>query len=107
MFIRIGKGLIGLLSLSLATSFLFACEPSQNVQATPVKILSYNVLNGFDEARGDRIVGLIDDQNPEVLGLQEVIGENTEYLFNKISVRYDGYFLDTADPLFVRKDASG
>ncbi len=73
--------------------------------AGTVKIMSYNVLANWDRVRGDRIVAVVKDQAPDVLGFQEVVGGNTEYLLSELDGDFEAYFAATADPVFVRRDA--
>ena len=73
--------------------------------AGTVKIMSYNVLANWDRVRGDRIVAVVKDQAPDVLGFQEVVGGNTEYLLSELDGGFEAYFAATADPVFVRRDA--
>ena len=74
-------------------------------KADPVKIMSYNVLANWDEARGDRIVAAIRDQDPDILGLQEVVGQNVDYLLGLLDEDFSVHFGDTADPVFISKDS--
>ena len=76
-----------------------------SAEAGTVKIMSYNVLANWDRVRGDRIVAVIKDQAPDVLGFQEVVGGNTEYLLSELDGGFEAYFAATADPIFVRRDA--
>ncbi len=76
-----------------------------SVEAGTVKIMSYNVLANWDRVRGDRIVAVVKDQAPDVLGFQEVVGGNTEYLLSELDGDFEAYFAATADPVFVRRDA--
>ena len=76
-----------------------------SAEASTVKIMSYNVLANWDRVRGDRIVAVVKDQAPDVLGFQEVVGGNTEYLLSELDGGFEAYFAATADPIFVRRDA--
>ena len=76
-----------------------------SAEAGTVKIMSYNVLANWDRVRGDRIVAVVKDQAPDVLGFQEVVGGNTEYLLSELDGGFEAYFAATADPVFVRRDA--
>ena len=76
-----------------------------SAEAGTVKIMSYNVLANWDRVRGDRIVAVVKDQAPDVLGFQEVVGGNTEYLLSELDGGFEAYFTATADPIFVRRDA--
>ncbi len=72
-------------------------------QAGTVKIMSYNVLANWDEARGDRLAAVVTDQAPDVLGLQEVVGDNIEYLYTTLGEDFTVHFGATADPILVSK----
>jgi endonuclease/exonuclease/phosphatase family metal-dependent hydrolase len=80
--------------------------PSMHLQAATAKIMSYNVLANWDDARGDRITAVVRDQNPDVLGLQEVVGNNVPYLLSGLDADYEVYFPDKPDPVFVRRNGS-
>lgn len=73
--------------------------------ADSVKIMSYNVLANWDEARGDRIAAVIADQEPDVVGLQEVVGQNVDYLLGALGDDFSVHFGTTADPIFISKDS--
>ena len=79
--------------------------PTVSLQAATARIMSYNVLANWDNARGDRLVSVIRDQNPDVLGLQEVVGDNVAYLLDRLETDYAAYFADKPDPVFVRRDS--
>ena len=74
-------------------------------QADSVKIMSYNVLANWDEARGDRIAAVIADQEPDIVGLQEVVGQNVDYLLSALGDDFSVHFGTTADPIFISKDS--
>ena len=88
----------------VALSVIFA--PAVVLQAATAKIMSYNVLANWDDARGDRLVAVIEEQDPDVLGLQEVVGSNIPYLLDGLDARYEVFFADKPDPVFVRRNGS-
>lgn len=91
------RSLVLLASYVIFTSRAFAAD---------VKVMSYNVLANWDRERADRIVAVVDDQAPDVLGLQEVAGSNTDYLYARLSDDYEILFADTLDPVLIDKDSS-
>lgn len=92
-------------SVPLAVVLLaFAGSPGV-AQADSVKIMSYNVLANWDEARGDRIAAVIRDQEPDVVGLQEVLGRNVDYLLTTLGEDFSVHFGTTPDPILISKDS--
>lgn len=89
-------------SIQAAKSLLLLFGAVGTVHAGTVKIMSYNVLANWDEERGDRIVTLVQNQAPEVLGLQEVVGDNVDYLLDRLGETFSVHFAETADPIFIR-----
>ena len=73
--------------------------------ADSVKIVSYNVLANWDEARGDRIAAVIADQEPDVVGLQEVVGQHVDYLLATLGEEFSVHFGTTPDPILISKDS--
>ncbi len=90
---------------SLAVVVLAFAGSANIVRADSVKIMSYNVLANWDEARGDQIAAVIRDQEPDIVGLQEFLGENVDYLLTTLSEDFSVYFESTSNPVFIRKDS--
>ena len=61
-----------------------------------IRVMSYNILNGFDwgkdTERQDRLVEWVKEQDPEILGLQELCGFTQEKL-SKLAVRWGHHML--------------
>ena len=91
-------------SYGFLTAAFLVCLPWAS-HAGPVKFMSYNVLEGWDRARGDRLVAVIEDQAPDVLGLQEIVGGDIDYLYGRLAEEFSIHFADTLDPMLVRKDS--
>ncbi len=89
-----------------ATTLLALVGVVGTAHADAVKIMSYNVLANWDQARGDRIVAVIDDQAPDVVGLQEAVGDNVEYLAGRLGEKFSVHFTGTENPIFVRRTES-
>lgn len=89
-------------SSKIASALILIIGAAGAAHAGTVKIMSYNVLANWDEARGDRIVSLVEDQAPDVLGLQEVVGDNVDYLLDILGEAFSVHFAETADPILIR-----
>ena len=92
-------------SVPLAVVLLASTGLVNVVRADTVKIVSYNVLANWDEARGDRIAAVIQEQEPDVVGLQEVVGQNVDYLLSTLGEEFSVHFRTTPAPIFISKDS--
>jgi len=96
--------------------------------AGEIKFLTYNVWGpGWNKERGDKVIEVIEGQQADVIGLQEILYSDRDDMGDRISgaipgisggfpdVRvdieaslsgsYDIYFRDTFDPILIRKTA--
>jgi endonuclease/exonuclease/phosphatase family metal-dependent hydrolase len=89
-----------------SVAFFLLTAPSAHLLAASARIMSYNVLANWDDARGDRLVAVVGSQSPDVLGLQEVVGNNVDYLLEGLAEDYEAFFADKPDPMFVRRGSS-
>lgn len=79
------------------TCLAFACAAGE------VKFMSYNILANPDEPRVERLANAINSESPDVLGLQELVGENSSQLLERLGDDYTVLFGDTLDPVLVKR----
>lgn len=74
------KGIVMVMAMVLSIGFSF----SQNLEAYNVKIMTYNIWNGFDwgkdSIRKKNCIKWIKSKNPDILALQELCGYDEEQL---------------------------
>lgn len=92
------------ISICLIVTAALQAAPVQYASAASAKVMSYNVLANWDDTRGDLLIDVVEDQSPDVLGLQEVVGDNVEYLLDGLVEDYEVFFEDKPDPMLIRRD---
>lgn len=77
-------------------------------RAVDVKFMTHNVRSpGWNQARRAQIVGAIDDQSPDALGLQEAQpGGNGDELLTDLQDDYEPHHTNTSEPIYLRRDRS-
>lgn len=73
-----------------------------------VKFLTYNVQSpGWNRGRRAQVVGVIETESPDVLGLHEATpGINGAELMEDLERDYEAHHAETRDPIYLRRDRS-
>ncbi len=91
----------------LASSLVIATAARpQTVPPVEVKFMTYNVqAPGWNQNRRAQVVGTIDAERPDVLGLHEAraSGNGAELMADLVD-DYEPHFTDTFDPVYLRRD---
>ena len=90
-----------LLALLASSTLIATGARAQTVPAVQVKFMTYNVqAPQWNQARRAQVVGTIDAQSPDVLGLHEArpAGNGAE-LMADLQADYEPHFTNTNDPM--------
>jgi len=92
-------------SLALAVLMIGGMAPAD---AAVIKLMTYNVQSpGWNQNRRAQVVGTIDFELPDVLGLHEVSAtSNRADLAADLMDDYEPFFTETTEPIYLRRDRS-
>lgn len=100
------KSLFVISAVILFAAAIIGGMPIKIALAGHVKIMSYNVQSpGWTQERRKQVAQVINNENPEVLGLHEVTPRNGRDLQEDLAGKYYVFSGDTFSPILIRKDA--
>lgn len=100
------KSLFVISAVILFMAAIIGGIPIRIALAGHVKIMSYNVQSpGWTQERRKQVAQVINNENPEVLGLHEVTPRNGRDLQEDLAGKYYVFSGDTFSPILIRKDA--
>ncbi len=106
MFKQNQKSLFVISAVILLMAVNVGGMPNKSALAGHVKIMSYNVQSpGWTQERRKKVAQVINNEDPEVLGLHEVTPRNGRDLQEDLAGKYYVFSGDTFSPILIRKDA--